>query len=218
MKKIIVLAIAIGALYHFKPGLFPSFLSGGAFDKNGNPEVLVFTVTNCGGWCEKGVQEIRNHGVQFQELALDGNEENQKRYESLGGGSLPFVVVGNQSIQGYDKGMIVSALAQAYGDKSLTPLERRYYNNHFQEDGRPIVYMYGASWCQFCKKLREDLVSRNVNYVEVDVERAPDRAVMEDTMAIPGYPLVYVGYQRVVGGSQISNVLTALKNAGNRKL
>jgi glutaredoxin len=218
MKKLVILIIALVALHHFKPELFPGFSKNGAYDKQGNPEVIVFTQRECQGYCEKGLDEIRGHQVPLTELLLDDNEENIKRYREMGGGGLPVIVVGDQVVRGYSKGDIVSVLAQAYGEKYLNGFERSYFANHFYDDGSPRVYMYGASWCGYCKRMREEFASRGIDYIEMDVETAADRTLLVHTMQIEGFPVIYVGYRRVPGGANINGVLDSIKQAGKRVL
>ena len=45
----------------------------------------------------------------------------------LGPGVLPYTVSGYQKAQGFDQAMIVSALAENYGDRYLTRAEKGYY-------------------------------------------------------------------------------------------
>lgn len=218
MKKFLILIIAGGALFYFKPGLFPSFGGkAGAFDSKGNPQVLIFTGANCPA-CESAVRELKDRNVEFQELKLDNNEANEARFHKLGGsGTIPYIVAGSHIEAGYGKSELASTLAQAFGDKYLTQVERLYFPNHFKPDGSPQIYIYGASWCGYCKKLHEDLDQRHVAFVEIDVEKASDQALMVDTMGIGGFPITYVGYERVAHGSQIDDVMAALKEAGKRK-
>jgi len=218
MKKLIALIVAIGALYYFKPGLFPAFGHKGAFDAKGNPQVLVFTDSNCADWCAKAMQDLRERGVSFQELHLAESEAIRDRYQKLGGtGTIPYVVVGSQVVPGYHKGKMASALGRAYGDKYLTRAEHIFYASHFKPDGSPTVYMYGASWCGYCRIMREELEKRHIPYAEVDVEKSSDRALIEDAMAIDGFPVTYVGYERI-DGEKVDAVLAALKTAGNRRM
>jgi len=58
MQKLVVLIVLIGAAYHFKPGLFSFLFSKGAFDADGNPQVLVFTIKGCGDLCDKAILEL----------------------------------------------------------------------------------------------------------------------------------------------------------------
>ncbi len=218
MKKVLFLIIAVGALYYFKPGIFPSFGGKeGAFDSKGNPQVLVFTRLNCGAACENVVQSLKDRNVDFQEVVVDQNDANMARFQKLGGTAIPYIMAGSHGVVGAGKTEVASALAQTFGDRYLTPFERLYFANHFKPDGSPQIYIYGASWCGYCKKLHQDLEQRHVDFVEIDVEKSPDQALMVDTMGIGGFPVTYVGYERVLHGSQVDDVLAALKTAGKRK-
>lgn len=217
MKKLLLLVVLVGAVHHFKPGLFSFIFSNGAFDSEGNPEVLVFTSNSCGDFCNKGILELKRRKVRFKELPLDDNEEHQKLYDKLGPGVLPYTVSGYQKAQGFDPAMIVSALAENYGDRYLTRAEKGYYKNHFNADGSPRIYMYGASWCGYTKKMREEFANRDMDYLEIDVEKASDRASLVSSMQIDGYPLIYVGYRRIPG-ADINKVIEAKKLAISRKV
>ncbi len=216
MKKIIVIIIVAGLLYHYRYEL--PFLSGsGAFDSNGKPEIWVFTKSNCGGWCKKGMNYLRGRQAPVLELSLDNDEEAQQLYKELGRGNLPYIVTGYQKVAGFYPAKISSALAVSYGDQYLTSSEKRYYKNHFYPDGAPKIYMYGASWCPYCKKMRDELESRDMDYVEIDVEKSSNQMHMVNTMEIDGYPVIYVGYRRV-HQARIGNVIEAMKKAKPRVL
>ncbi|VAW93965.1 hypothetical protein MNBD_GAMMA23-1091 [hydrothermal vent metagenome] len=214
MKNLIVIGIAVAAVYYF---VFNS--SNGAFNEDGNPTTLVFTQNNCGTWCDKGVSDLERRKIPFAEMPLDNNKENIARYKDLGGTALPFFVMGNKKYSGYNKYWVATTVAQAFGDKYLTVREKRNFRNHFYDDGSPLIYVYGASWCPYCKKLREELTRRDIDYVEIDVEKTSNPQLLANTMGINGYPLVYVGYVRVKGGADlVSNILDAVDIAENRTL
>jgi glutaredoxin len=218
MKKFAVLLIAVGALYFFKPGLFPSFGKKGAFDAKGNAQTLLFTQAGCGAFCDKAVQELKDRGVAFEEVKLDG-DDTVKRYRDLGGdGRIPMLAVGREMVAGYDKGAYASALAQNFGDSALTRAELLFYKNHFDADGKPLVFMYGATWCGYCKELRAEMESRKIAFQEFDVDTDPDKALIIDAMDLSAYPITYVGYKRIVGASKTDEVLKALKTAGSHKI
>ncbi len=216
MKKIIVVIIIAGLLYHFRYEL-PILSGSGAFDSNGNPEIWAFTSNNCGGWCKKGMSYLKSRRAPVRELSLDSDEEAQKLYKDLGRGNLPYIVAGNQKVAGFYPAMISSALAISYGDQYLTSSEKKYYKNHFYPDGSPKIYMYGASWCPFCKKMRVEFESRDMDYVEIDVEKSANQDHMVKTMQIDGYPVIYVGYRRAPQ-ARIGRVLDAIKQAKPRVL
>lgn len=212
MKKFAVLVIAVAALFYFKPGLF-SFGKKGAFDSKGHAQVLLFTQDGCGAPCASAVQELTARGVAFQEIKLD-NDDNIQRYHDLGGAAtIPLLAVGRETVQGYGKGDFASALAENFGDSVLTRAELLFYKNHFDDTGKPVVYMYGASWCGYCKQLRAEMESRKIAFVEIDVDHDADKALIEDAMDLSGYPTTYVGYKRIVGANKTDQVMAALKTA-----
>ncbi len=216
MKKIIVVIIVAGLLYHFRYEL-PIFSGGGAFDSDGNAEVWVFTSNNCGGWCKKGMNYLEDRLAPVRQLSIDNDEEAQKLYKDLGRGNLPYIVTGYQKVTGFYPAMISSALAINFGDQYLTSSEKKYYKNHFYPDGSPKIYMYGASWCPFCTKMRVEFEERGMDYVEIDVEKSADQDHMVKTMQIEGFPIVYVGYHRVPV-ARIGDVIDTVKLAKPRVL
>ena len=205
----------IAGLYYFKPVLLESLDSKVGFDAFGNPHVLLFTSNNCGRWCTKAAQELKTRKVFFQELSTDTNEENKRLFEKSGGSAFPHLVAGSGAMKGYDKAQMASILAQSFGDQYLTRVEKYYFKNHFYEDDSPKVYMYGASWCGYCRKMREYFKDKNIDYVELDVEKAENKDELIDVMRIRGYPVLYVGYQRI-NGANIRRVLKAIKTAKHR--
>ncbi len=179
--------------------------------------MLLFTQDGCGNFCDKAVNELKDRGVAFQEVKLDG-DDNIKRYQSLGGkGPIPLLAVGSQTVEGYDKGEFASVLAQNFGDRALNRAELLFYKRHFNAEGKPLVYMYGATWCGYCKQLRAEMEGRKIEFVEVDVDLDPDKALIDDAMGLSGYPTTYVGYKRIVGASKTDQILEAIKTAGKHK-
>jgi len=215
MKKFLVFIVCIGALYYFKPSLFD--FSSGAFDESGSPRVLLFTFRQCGQWCDKAIQELERRKVDYEEIDIQKSQANESLYNSMGRGGMPYLVVGKSKLVGFNKERYATTLAQNLGEQPLTYRERRYYRNHFYDDGSPMIYMYGASWCPYCKKMREEFNQRNLDFVELDVERSDDPGLLANTMGIGGYPTVFVGYTRIERGTDINAIIKATKTAINRQ-
>jgi len=214
MKKLLILSIALGAVYY----LFFN-ISATSFDDAGNPTAIVFTQNNCGSWCDDGIKDLKRRKIKFTEFPIDNNKENKDRYESISGKGLPFFVMGDQTLAGYGKYQFMNMVAQAFGDVHLTRREKSYFRNHFYNDGKPRIYVYGASWCPYCKKLRQQFAEKGVDYVELDVEKANEPQLIANTMGINGYPVVYVGYVRVKYDADLyGNVMDVKNIAGDRIL
>ena len=202
MKKIILLVAVIGAVYAFKPGLFSFINNKGAFDGLGNPVTLVFTHNQCGRPCDDAVTLLEQRGIDYSLHSLDNNEASQALWKDYGSvNSFPNIIVGNDKVYGSYKSRIVSVLAMNYGDSVLTSTEHNYIKNHFYDDGSDKLVMYGASWCGYCKKVREALDDKNIDYIEIDVEKSSQGKAMTNALEITGYPLVYYGYKRLEGPS-----------------
>ena len=200
MKKLIIIVLIVAAVYAFKPDLFSGLNKKGAFDEQGNPVTLVFSHDKCGKPCSDAVSLLKKRRVDYSLYPLDGSDVNQSLWKEYGGvNSFPNVIVGNERVYGSYKSQIVSALALNYGDTVLTSTERYYIKKHFYDDGSPRLVMYGASWCGYCKKLREKLNDNDVDFIEIDVEKSSQRKAMTDALEISGYPLVYYGYKRMQG-------------------
>ena len=202
MKKFILLVGVIGAVYAFKPELFSFINNKGAFDEQGNPVTLVFTHNRCGRACEDAVSLLEERGIDYSLYPLDSNEASKSLWKEYGSvNSFPNIIVGKEKVYGSYKSRIVSVLAMNYGEDVLTSAEHSYMKNHFYDDGSDKLVMYGASWCGFCKKIRETLEDNNLDYIEIDVEKSSQRRAMTNTLEITGYPLVYYGYKRLEGPS-----------------
>jgi len=212
MKKLLIISVIFGAGYYFIFNASPT-----SFDEVGNPTAIVFTQNNCGTWCDNGIKDLERRNIPFIEFPIDNNKENKDRYESMSGKGLPFFVMGDKTLVGYGKFWFASTVAQVFGDKYLTYGEKRFYKHHFYDDGSPRIYVYGASWCPYCKKLRKEFAERDIDYFELDVEEAAESQLIVKTMGIDGFPVVYVGYIRVKNSSDlIGDVLNAIDMAGNR--
>lgn len=72
-------------------------------------------------------------------------------------------------------------------------------DNHFDENGRPLVVMYGTTWCPYCKKQREYFRSQDIAYTELDPEKSDTAKTAYTILQGGGYPLTYVGYRRFSG-------------------
>ncbi|MCP4982224.1 MAG: hypothetical protein GY935_17235 [Gammaproteobacteria bacterium] len=215
MRKLaFVLAIGVGAWY-WHHGELPFLSPAGAFDEAGNPEVWVFTIAGCGKPCQQARSQLKGRRVSFEEKLIDpnnDNDENVKLWKKVGRNGFPLIVAGKERLIGAgSRPKMATLLALNFGDKYLTRTEKRYFEQHFYADGSPKIVMYGADWCQYCKKLRTELEADKVDYVEIDVEKSGEKERMSKTMEIYGYPATWVGYTRV-NGTTLKAVKTALNN------
>jgi glutaredoxin len=203
MRKFIFLLVVGAGAWNWYNGNLPFLSSAGAFDEAGNPVVWIFTINNCGGYCKSGRNNLDRRRVPYEEKLIDpqnDSDPNVKLWKAVGKGGFPLIVGGDEKIRGSGTtSMIVNLLGKNFGDTYLTSSEKKLFKNHFYEDGSPRIVMYGADWCPYCKKLREEFESNNIDFLEIDVEKSYNRKTIVNTLEIPGYPAVWVGYTRVNG-------------------
>ncbi len=197
MKKIILIAVVIGSVYFFKPNLFSNMFISGAFDSDGKPVVWLFTSKNCGTYCDDVIKLLNTRNIDYVEYDGESSEGKDQLNEVGGPRRFPLTVVGAKFIVGSHKPGIISILAEGLGEQALTSIERQVMQNHFYEGGEPMVVMYGTSWCNGCKKMRNYFESNNIDYTEFDAEGSGRQAY--NVLTAPGYPLMYVGYRRIDG-------------------
>ncbi len=202
MKKFLVLIAILGGVYELNQrGLFSS--QPGSFDDVGNPQLQVLTFEACGSPCSKALEDLDKRDVSYRLNVVDPHDKSSEAYQlwqDFGAkNSFPLFAAGNGVLDGYHPPKLAGFLAHRLGDQYLTRNERWLLEDHFYEDGSPMVVMYGASWCGYCKKLGKELDSAGIDWLEIDVEASPDKAFITSALDIGGYPSMYVGYERVDG-------------------
>jgi glutaredoxin len=216
LKKIIVLLV-LGAFYWaWSTGKFNFQSKVAAIDSAGRPMVWVFTHAQCGGVCTDVILLLVQRQVPFEEKRLRSEDRSGPDFDLWNAiktsNNLPFTVAGTHSATGFYKPDLTELLGKTFGDTYLTGTEKRYFSHHFYADGAPRIVMYGASWCPYCKKLREEFTQNQIDFIEIDADQTNEKALMAETMGIRGYPTVWVGYERVRGTSlaDVNRVLQKL--------
>lgn len=198
MKKLIVLALLIfggyklyqnGALEHL-----PFLARAGAFDANGKAIARLFVGPNCERPCAEIESLLRRRHVDYELVDVSSPEAakyHMNRY--------PVLEVGKDSVFGDDPHEIVGALASNFGQDVLTRTERIVMSGHFDESGRPVVVMYGTTWCPYCEQQRAFFASNGIPFQELNPETSGTAKTAYDILQGHGYPLTYVGYRRFAG-------------------
>ncbi len=203
MRKLVLFIVIGVGVWYWDKGESPFMSSAGAYDEGGNPVVWIFTVENCGKPCELGRDGLKRRRVAFEEMQIDlnnGADEDVKLWKTVrSNNSFPLIVVGSEKITGSSRPAMAGILGLNFGDKYLSRNEKRYFKKHFYADGTPKIIMYGADWCGYCKKLREEFDANDIDFIEIDVEKSGEKKTMSKTMEIYGYPATWVGYTRVKG-------------------
>jgi glutaredoxin len=204
MKRLLFLALlAGGAFYAYKTGRLGGH-GDGAFDKDGKPAVMLFTSADCGDPCDKIRTELKKRVARFEEVILT---EPSSKYRV---NAMPTVIVGRQRTVGDDVHKLAGMLGEVLGKDALTRRERIVLADHFDEQDKPKVVLYGTKWCGYCKAQRELFQEKNIPFEDIDVEASQAGLMAYNALEGSGYPLTYVGYRRFDGLKE-AEILAAIK-------
>jgi glutaredoxin len=202
MKKILLLLAAL-AIYQYHHQLLRQLQQYGIGSAPAGPaqgEVMLFTFSACGQPCDNARADLRSRALTLREYPLDDNEENQKLFHEYSPqNALPAIILKDRVVNGYSHSELSAALASSYGSTMLSADEKEFMARHFSTDGKPRVVLYGTRWCPYCKKMRENFRRDHIEFIDIDVEAEPERQRLTQALEIGGYPLTYVGYERILG-------------------
>ena len=197
MKKLILLALllfggfklyAIGALDHL-----PFLKKPGAFDAQGKAIVRLFVGPGCETACAEIETLLKDRKIDYALVDI-ATPEGAK----YGVHQYPLIQIGDESVLG-GRLEIIGALAHYWGPAVLSRSEKMVMQNHFDDDGRAKVVMYGTDWCPHCKRQRAYFKSHDIPFTELDPEKSEAAKTAYTILQGNGYPLTYVGYQRFIG-------------------
>jgi glutaredoxin len=195
MKKLVVFAVLVTAAYYAYLHLSSP---PGAFDSEGNPLTLVFTMDKCPP-CDKAVQFMQHRKIEFEEINISSGPEARDRLNKYGGRQFPLVVMGDQQYTGYQKNELVSFAAQSLGWDILKRHEEMAMLEHFDDNGDPIVVMYSTERCSYCKLAHNYFVENGIDYQKLDIETSTKAEQGYNTLEGAGTPLIYIGFYRIDG-------------------
>lgn len=211
MKLLVVLAAVCGLGWYYLGG----DLSGrypGVFLADGSPGVSLVTSDQCGAPCESARQHLLSRNIAFSEVNASQDRDG---WQSLGRpNTVPFLIAGNYQASGFNPGFFSAALASALGAEGLSAQEQRIYSQHFSVDGEPKIVLYGVEWCGYCNRLRKRLDNDGISYDYRDMEKPVKQKWLMDAMGIHGYPVVYIGYERVLSPDYDGVMKTLKRQAG----
>ncbi len=201
MKKAIIFLLIIAAAYWGYKNYGSQLFGSGELDEQGKPKVILFTADGCGP-CEDLAADLRSRNILFEEVNV-ATEEGATRIAKLGVRQLPLIVIGGKTFVCGDAPALEAALAEARGTDSLSPAVQQVMKNHFDEQGKPLVVMYGTETCPYCNRMRAYMDAHKIPYSFVDVSSPGSSGRADfDTLRGRGYPLIFVGYRRIDGYSE----------------
>jgi glutaredoxin len=72
-------------------------------------DVLMFSTSWC-GYCAKARRFFTAANIPYTELDIERSQQAKEHYQKLGGRGVPFIIIGDQTIQGFDSGAIRQAV------------------------------------------------------------------------------------------------------------
>lgn len=208
MKKMIIFGLLLfGGYKLYSTGHLPFLKEPGAFDANGKAIVRLFVGPGCEVPCGEIEKMLSARKIEY-DLVDIATPEGAK----YGVHQYPLIQVGKDSALG-GRWEILGALASNLGPEVLSRNEHAAMQNHFDDNGRAIVVMYGTDWCPHCKRQREYFASHNIPYIELNPEKSSAAKTVYAILQGGGYPLTYVGYQRFVGykAPEIKDAVAAIR-------
>lgn len=211
MKKLILLAVLLfGGYKLYSIGAFdrlPFLKKPGAFDADGKAIVRLFVGPGCEAVCGEIEALLKDRKIEYDLVDIAAPESAK-----YGVHQYPLIQVGTESAAG-SRLEIVGVLAGTLGPAALSRSENIAMQNHFDDNGRARVVMYGTDWCPHCKRQRAYFNSHDIPFTELDPEKSDTAKTAYTILQGNGYPLTYVGYQRFVGYQErpIQNALAAIR-------
>ena len=209
MKKLFIFILIIGGIFFlYKEGIIGG--KAGAFDAQGNPTTIVYTYDDCPP-CEDAMDYLDYRDISYEEINISRDESRQKEFLSYTGGRhAPKIVSGTTVVLGNGKQTILSGLAEAYGTEVLTQQEEDAMMSHFDEQGNPLVVMYGKNRCGYVKQARAYFISKGIEFLDLNINTPGVASTNFIVLKGSGTPLIYVGYRRISGFNK-PEIDTAIK-------
>jgi glutaredoxin len=147
--------------------------------------------------------------VNYEEVVVTNGRDEEatwERYSVIT--TIPVLVVGDETISGFNKWDYVSTLALNYDNEYLTVSEAEIFDKNFGLNGEPKLVMYTMDGCDYCEQAIRQLHDDGIKFEERNID-ASYTAKKELDKLESGTPLIYYGYRRFSGWS--SNIYKSLK-------
>lgn len=72
-------------------------------------------------------------------------------------------------------------------------------DNQAAAHGREVINLYTATWCGYCKHLKESLDASGVPYLDHDVENTDEGKSYFESHSFDGVPVTVIGHETIEG-------------------
>jgi mycoredoxin len=100
LKKLLFLLLVFAVYKNWTP------LTGGYSDTN---EVILYSTDWC-GYCKKARKLFNDNNIKFQEFDIEKSFDAKKRYDKVGGSSIPLIFVNGGRVNGFNESKILKLL------------------------------------------------------------------------------------------------------------
>ena len=83
-----------------------------AFPSVSKDKVVLYTTQRC-GYCKKAKQFLRQSNINYTEYDVETSKKGKRDYKKLSGKGVPIILVGDQRMNGFSEGRMVSMLEKA---------------------------------------------------------------------------------------------------------
>ena len=106
-KKVALLILAFFLIVHWNDILW--YLKPVPDFSQSHHSVVLYATSWC-GYCAKARKLLDRMNVSFQEYDIEKSEEGRKRYQALGGGGVPILLINGKILRGYSAEQILAYL------------------------------------------------------------------------------------------------------------
>ena len=90
----------------------PSEITRSGFPTAAKDKVVLYTTQRC-GYCRKAKQFLKRRNISYTEYDVETSKKGKHDFKKLNGRGVPIVLVGDQRMNGFSEGRMVSMLKSA---------------------------------------------------------------------------------------------------------
>ncbi|MAM85772.1 glutaredoxin family protein [Allohahella sp. A8] len=88
--------------------------------QSNSPEVMLYSTAWC-GYCDETRAILRENKTAFTEFDIEESDEAMTRFQALGGRGVPLLIIGNETIEGFDEPRLLKLIAASSNGGTQRP-------------------------------------------------------------------------------------------------
>jgi glutaredoxin len=113
-KWVLVIAVVIGVAWQGKLSskrVASTAAVGQLAEANGQPTIILYSATWC-GYCRAARDFLNKSGMAYTEYDIEKSDTGKAAYNDLGGGGIPIMIVGGETLRGWSQDRLQHMLGQ----------------------------------------------------------------------------------------------------------